>query len=124
VREVYDLDEVIVDFVDRDVVRMLVQDEASAARCSDHLEGEIVELIARVEQYPKMGRGADFYSVTSAASQAWLQQVEQLAAQAQFFEFRESVLSAYIILYACSDTRVILLSIRHEQEAKYGAEAA
>jgi hypothetical protein len=43
---------------------MLVQDEASAARCSDHLEGEIVELIARLEQYPKMGRGADFYSVT------------------------------------------------------------
>lgn len=102
---------------------MFVQDEASAARRSDHLEGEIVELIARLEQYRKIGRRADFYSVTSAASQAWLRQVEQLAAQAQLLEFRESVLSAHLILYACSDSRVVLLSIRHEREAKYGPDA-
>jgi hypothetical protein len=101
---------------------MFVQDEGSAARRSDQLEGEIVELIARLENYPKIGRRADFYAVTSAASQAWLRQVEQLAAQAQLLEFRESVLSAYLVLYACSDTRVILVSIRHEREAKYGPD--
>ncbi|WP_250478404.1 MULTISPECIES: hypothetical protein [unclassified Caballeronia] len=102
---------------------MFVQDEASAARRSDHLEGEIVELIARLERYPKIGHRADFYSVTSTASQTWLRQVEQLAAQARLFEFRESVLSAHLVLYACSETRVILLSIRHEREAKYGPDA-
>jgi hypothetical protein len=101
---------------------MFVQDEGSAARRSDQLEGEIVELIARLEQYPKIGRRADFYAVTSAASQAWLRQVEQLAARARMLEFRESVLSAHLVLYACSDTRVILLSIRHEREVKYGPD--
>ncbi|SAK72441.1 hypothetical protein AWB80_03968 [Caballeronia pedi] len=102
---------------------MSVQDEASAARRSGHLEDEIVSLIACLEQNRKIGRRAEFYSVTSAASQAWLRQVEQLAAQARWFEFRESVLSAYLILYACSDTRVILLSIHLEREARYGPDA-
>ena len=51
---------------------MFVQDEDSAAPRSDQLEGEIVELIARLENYPKIGRLADFYAVPSAASQAWL----------------------------------------------------
>ncbi|SAL84801.1 hypothetical protein AWB74_07062 [Caballeronia arvi] len=102
---------------------MFVQDEAWAARRSDHFEGEIVELITRLGQYPKMGRRADFHSVTSAASQAWLRQGEQLAAQAQSFQFRASVLSASLILYACSDTRVVLLSIRDERDAKYGPDA-
>jgi hypothetical protein len=74
---------------------MSVQEQALAARRSDHLEVEM--------QYPKIGCRADFYSVTSAASQAGLQQVEQLAAQAQLLEFRESVHSAHIILYACAD---------------------
>ena len=104
-------------------VFMFVQDEGSAARRSDQLEGEIIELIERLEQYPKIGRRADFYAVTSDASQAWLKKVEQLAAQAQMQEFRESVLSSYLVLYACSDRRVILLSIRHEREAKYGPDA-
>ncbi|BCQ26430.1 hypothetical protein NK8_46140 [Caballeronia sp. NK8] len=114
---------IIVDVADSFSESLDAIEACTAARRSDDLEGEIVELIARLEQYPKIGRRANFYSVTSAASQAWLQQVEQLAAQAQLFEFRESVLSAYLILYACSDTRVILHSIRYEQEAKYGLDA-
>ena len=102
---------------------MLVQDEDSAARRSDKLESEIVELIERLGQYPKIGRLADFYSVTSEASQAWLHQVGQLAAQAGLQEFRECVLSSFLVLYACSETRVMLLSIRHERAAKYGRDA-
>jgi hypothetical protein len=102
---------------------MLAQDEASAARRSDRLESEIIELIDRLGQYPQIGHRADFYSITSAASQAWLQQVGQLAAQAGLQEFRECVLSSFLVLYACSETRVMLLSIRHEREAKYGPDA-
>jgi plasmid stabilization system protein ParE len=102
---------------------MLAQDEDSAARRSDKLESEIVELIERLGQYPKIGRRADFYSVTSEASQAWLEQVGQLAAQAGLQEFRECVLSSFLVLYACSEMRVMLLSIRHEREAKYGPDA-
>lgn len=102
---------------------MLVQDEDSAARRSDKLESEIVELIERLGRYPKIGRLADFYSVTSEASQAWLHQVGQLAAQAGLQEFRECVLSSFLVLYACSETRVMLLSIRHERAAKYGRDA-
>jgi len=102
---------------------MLAQDVDSAARRSDKLESEIVELIERVGQYPKIGRLADFYSVTSEASQAWLHQVGQLAVQAGLQEFRECVLSSFLVLYACSETRVMLLSIRHERAAKYGRDA-
>jgi plasmid stabilization system protein ParE len=102
---------------------MLAQDVDSAARRSDKLESEIFELIERLGQYPKIGRLADFYSVTSEASQAWLHQVGQLAVQAGLQEFRECVLSSFLVLYACSETRVMLLSIRHERAAKYGRDA-
>ncbi|SAL04381.1 hypothetical protein AWB81_06677 [Caballeronia arationis] len=102
---------------------MLAQDEDSAARRSDMLEREIVHLIERLGHYPKIGRRAEFYALTSAASQAWLEQVKQLAVQAGLPEFREYVLSSFLILYACSTTRVMLLSIRHEREAKYGPDA-
>src|SRR6202051_5205161 len=91
---------------------MLAQNEDSAARRSDKLESEIVELIERLGQYPKIGRRADFYSVTSEASQAWLEQVGQLAAQAGLQEFREWVFSSFLVLSRCRETRVIVLSTR------------
>jgi hypothetical protein len=93
---------------------MFVQDEGSVARRSDQLEDEFIELIERVEQYPKMGRRADFFAAVSNASPARREKVEQVSVQSQMLEFREIVLSSYLVLYACSDRRTILRFLRHE----------
>ncbi|MPW22608.1 hypothetical protein GCT13_38780 [Paraburkholderia sp. CNPSo 3157] len=101
---------------------MLVQDVLSAPRRANKLEEEIVDLISLLERHPHVGRPADFLSVTSTAAKDWLERVLQLAVSVGLTEFREFVLAPYVVLYACSESRVVVLSIRHEREAGYGTD--
>jgi hypothetical protein len=98
---------------------MLTQDMVSAPFRANKLESEIDNLIGLLEKHPKIGRPADFLSLTSSAAKIWLEQVQQQAAGVGLTEFREYVLPSYVVLYVCSDSHVIMLSIRHEREAGY-----
>ena len=101
---------------------MLMQDAASAPHRADKLESEIVGLIDLFERHPKIGRPADFLSLTSPAAELWTRQVRQQAASVGLTEFREYVLSPYVALYGCSHSHVVMLSIRHEREVGYGQQ--
>ena len=103
---------------------MLSQDATSAPLRANKLESEIDDLIGLLERHPKIGRPADFLSLTSSAAKIWLEQVQQQAAGVGLTEFREYVLPSYVVLYVCSDSHVIMLSIRHEREAGYGPDGA
>jgi hypothetical protein len=48
--------------------------------------------------------------------------VLRLASEAKLPELREYVMRSHLVLYAHSDTHVLLLSIRHQRELGYAPE--
>ena len=48
-----------------------------------------------------------------------MERVLRLASEANLPELREYIMRSHLILYAHSDTRVLLLSIRHQRELGY-----
>ncbi|KAF7961694.1 hypothetical protein AWV80_30240 [Cupriavidus sp. UYMU48A] len=54
---------------------------------------------------------------------ARLNELLSLAAEAGVPDFREYVLHSHVVLYAHSESRVLVLSIRHQRELGYATEA-
>jgi hypothetical protein len=102
---------------------VLAQDAASApARCEE-LRGEILRFIDLVKLHPQIGRLADVLAACSVDGTTKLELVLQQAAAAGLPHLREYVLKNHLVLYAHSDGRVLLLSLRHHRELGYAAEA-
>jgi plasmid stabilization system protein ParE len=102
---------------------MLAQDVSSAAARTEQLWSEIYRFGDLVALHPKIGRPAGLLAANSAEGQQRLDRVLRLASEADLPELREYVLRSHLILYAHSDTRVLLLSIRHQRELGYISEA-
>ncbi|WP_179196409.1 hypothetical protein [Caballeronia sordidicola] len=102
---------------------MLAQDVESAAARTEQLWGEIYRFGDLVALHPKIGRPAGLLAAGSIEGQLRLDRVLRLASEANLPELREYVLRTHLILYAHSDTHVLLLSIRHERELGYIPEA-
>jgi plasmid stabilization system protein ParE len=98
---------------------LLVQDVHSAADRMEELMSEIVRFGDLVALHPKIGRPAGMLATNTIEGQSRLERVLRLASKANLPELREYVIRSYLILYAHSDTHVLLLSIRHQRELGY-----
>jgi hypothetical protein len=102
---------------------MLAQDPDSASARIEDLQQEVLRFIDLVKLHPKIGRPAGMLAANSAEGQWRLERVLQLASDTGMPELREYVLHAHLALYAHSDSRVLMLSIRHQRELGYVPEA-
>jgi plasmid stabilization system protein ParE len=95
------------------------QDFGSATARIEGLREEVLRFIDLVKLHPKIGRPADVFAAKSVEGQVRLAQVLQLASDAGLPEIREYVMLGHLVLYAHSDSRVLVLSIRHQRELSY-----
>ncbi|MBN3790393.1 hypothetical protein [Burkholderia sp. Ac-20353] len=98
---------------------MLAQEPDAALARIDGLHEEIFRFVDLVKLHPKIGRPADFLAASSIEGRMRLDQVLRLAIEAGVPELREYVMRAHLMLYAHSDSRVLLLSVRHQRELGY-----
>jgi plasmid stabilization system protein ParE len=102
---------------------MLSQGVSSAAERTEQVWSEIYRFGDLVALHPQIGRPAGLLAASSVEGQLRLDRVLRLASEANLPELREYVMRFHLILYAHSDTHVLLLSIRHHRELGYISEA-
>ena len=102
---------------------MLAQDVHAAPAGVEDLRETVLRFVDLVKQHPRIGRPADLLSASSVEGQMRVERVLQLAIDAGLPELREYVLPAHLVLYAHSDSRVLMLSIRHQRELGYAPDA-
>lgn len=100
----------------------LVQDADSADARLTKLKADLREMIAILAWSPASGRPARFLTAKSAQATLKTNAVQQLAEQAGLPSLREYVVSQFIVLYAHSDTDVVLLALKHQRQLVYAAE--
>jgi len=103
---------------------ILDQDPASAASRIEVLHDEVLRFIDIVKLHPKIGRPATMLAAASIEGHQRLERVLQLANEAGLPWLREYVLRGHLLLYAHSESRVLMLSIRHQRELGYAPEGA
>lgn len=101
---------------------MLLQDVRSAPRRMDALWEQIYRFRDLVMTHPQLGRPAEILAAGSDQESARLNDLLRLAVEAGVPDFREYVLHSHVILYAHSDSRVFVLSIRHQRELGYASD--
>lgn len=92
-----------------------LQDADSAESRLTRLKADLREMIAILAWSPAGGRPARFLSAKSAQATLKTNAVQQLAEQAGLLHLRGYVVGQHIVLYAHSDTDVVLLAIKHQR---------
>jgi hypothetical protein len=100
-----------------------LQDADSADARLTKLKAELREMVSVLQWSPAGGRPARFLAATSIQAQLRLEAVLQLAEQAGLPDLREYVVGQHMILYAHSETDVVLLAIKHQRQLMYSAES-
>ena len=100
-----------------------VQDAASADHRLAKLKADLRDMIAILAWSPASGRPARFLSAKSAQATMKANAVQQLADQARLPSLREYIVGQFIVLYAHSETDVVLLAIKHQRQLMYSAES-
>lgn len=100
----------------------LTQDPSTANARLTRLKADLRETIAILAWSPASGRPARFMSAKSAQAAIKTTIVHQLAEQAGLPHLREHVVSQHIVLYAHSDTEVVLLALKHHRQLRYTAQ--
>jgi hypothetical protein len=98
-----------------------VQDADTADTRLAKLKEDLREMIAILAWSPASGRPARFLSAKSAQATLKANAVQQLAEQAGVPHLREYVVGQHIVLYAHSDTDVVLLAVKHQRQLIYSA---
>jgi hypothetical protein len=98
-----------------------VQDADTADTRLAKLKEDLREMIAILAWSPASGRPARFLSAKSAQATLKANAVQQLAEQAGLPHLREYVVGQHIVLYAHSDTDVVLLAVKHQRQLIYSA---
>ena len=101
----------------------LVQDADSADHRLAKLKADLRDMIAILAWSPASGRPARFLSAKSAQAALRSNAVQQLAEQAGLPSLREYVVGQHIVLYAHSDTDVVLLALKHQRQLMYSADS-
>lgn len=100
-----------------------IQDAGSADSRLTKLKADLREMIAILAWSPASGRPARFLSAKSAQATLKANAVQQLAAQAGLPSLREYVVGQqFIILYAHSETDIVLLALKHQRQLMYSAD--
>ena len=102
----------------------LAQDKGSADARLKQLKSDLLEAVAILAWSPASGRPARFMSANSAQSSFKNIAVRQLAKQTGLPNLREYIVGQHIVLYAHSETDVVLLAIKHQRQLLYTAETS
>jgi hypothetical protein len=100
-----------------------MQDEDSAIARLNKLKAQLREMISVLSWSPGRGRPARFLRGRSAQVRLRYEAVQQLAARAGLPHLREYVVDHHVVLYAHSETEVVLLALKHQRQLTYSAEA-
>ncbi len=94
-----------------------IQDADSADARLAKFKEELREMIAILAWSPASGRPARFLSAKSAQATLRTNAVQQLAEEAGLPHLREYVVGQqFIVLYAHSETEVVLLALKHQRQ--------
>jgi hypothetical protein len=96
-----------------------LQEAASADARLAKLKADLRETIQILSWSPASGRPARFLAAKSAQSRLKAAAVLALAKQAGLTNLREFVVAQHIVLYAHSETEVVLLALKHQRELVY-----
>ena len=99
----------------------VLQDANSAASRLTKLKAELRDMISILSWSPASGRPARFLAAKSAQVQLKADAVQQLAEQAGLPDLREFIVGQHVVLYAHSETEVVLLAIKHQRQLTYSA---
>ena len=83
------------------------------------LKRDLREMKTMLAWSPASGRPARCLKPNSAQASLRLAAVHQLALSAGLPHLREFVMGSHLVLYAHSDTEVVLLSIKHYRQLTY-----
>ncbi len=95
---------------------MLDQDKPSAPARLAQLKRDLRDMKMLLAWSPASGRPARFLHPNSAQGNLRLAAVQQLAQSAGLPQLREYVIGSHVVLYAHSDTEVVLLSLKHYRQ--------
>ena len=95
---------------------MLGQDVASAPARLAQLKRDLRDMKTLLAWFPASSRPARFLRPNSAQASLRLAAVQQLAQSAGLPQLREYVIGSHVVLYAHSDTEVVLLSLKHHRQ--------
>ena len=98
---------------------MVKQDAASAPARLAQLKRDLREMKTLLAWSPASGRPARFLKPNSAQATLRLAAMQQLAQSAGLPHLREFVIGPHLVLYAHSDTEVVLLSLKHHRQLSY-----
>jgi hypothetical protein len=98
---------------------MVEQDAASASARLAQLKRDLREMKTVLAWSTVSGRPARFLKPNSAQVSLRFAAVQQLAQSAGLPHQREFVMGSHVVLYAHSDTEVVLLSLKHLQQFTY-----
>lgn len=98
------------------------QDAASADARLASLKAELREMVKILSWSPEGGRPARFLVARSAQAQLRAEAVVKLAKRAGLPSLREYLTDRHVVLYAHSNTEVVLLALKHQRQLTYAAE--
>ena len=98
---------------------MVEQDAFSAPARLAQLKRDLREMKTLLAWSPASGRPARFLKPNSAQATLHLTAVQQLTQSAGLPHLREFVIGTHVVLYAHSDTEVVLLSLKHHRQLGY-----
>ena len=99
----------------------VLQDADNAASRLTKLKSEMRDMVSILSWSPASGRPARFLAAKSAQVQLKADAVQQLAEQAGLPDLREFIVGQHVVLYAHSETEVVLLAIKHQRQLTYSA---
>ena len=95
------------------------QDAQSADSCFVKLKSELREMRTLLSWSPACGRTARFLTAHSMQVQLRAEAILELAKQVGLPCLREYVVARHIVLYAHSDSEVVLLALKHQRQLTY-----
>ncbi len=96
-----------------------LQDADTADARLTKLKADLREMVAVLAWSPGRGRPARFLSLKSAQAKLRANAVLQLAEKVGLPALREYVIGQHIVLYAHSETDVVLLALKHQRQLVY-----
>ena len=97
----------------------VLQDIESATARFIKLKSELREMRTMLSWSPACGRPARFLNAHSAQARLRGELILELAKQAGLPSLREYVVGKHVVLYAHSDSEVILLGLKHQRQLAY-----
>ncbi len=95
------------------------QDAGTAERRLTGLKADLRKMLSVLMWSPAGGRPARFLTAKSVQAKLQAHAVQQLAEHLGLPSLREYVIGQHIVLYAHSNTHVVLLAIKHQRQLSY-----